>query len=348
LVAAIATAGFAPVVGHAALRSLETPFDARIVGDLADATAAVLVALLCFASACSVAWWMGARRRPRSAAIVRAVALSSVAGCAALVGYAAITSRIAPSPAAYAEALPMVAWLPSSDATAAGFFEERPLASPVGDGFGLGRTCIARGCFAHVQRGANVRTIGPRLGRGAALSLHHDSRAARVVLVADGRIIATMDAALETIDWTMPSAATVAAQVSLPRSFIGLALAALFGALIAMSWRRRLHSELRSVVGAREVMAEGNGWLFLDDGTPRRTNDLDLDSGPMVLIQPDARGAGYRGERYEAPLSLRRGVRRVLIEQLSIDVETADAIIISWVLALSAPLLVAATIRLLS
>lgn len=347
LVAAIAMVGFAPVIGHAALRALMTPFGAY-ASDPREATASVLVALMCFASACSAAWWTAARPRPRLFSLVRHVGLASVAGCTALLLYAGIDAHRSPTVSHYLDELPLVASLPSGMASAT-FSEVRPRPSDVGEqGFALGKTCMSGMCYAHVRRDELVRTIGPPLLESSDLRLHHDSAADSIVLVANDRIIATMDAQLRHWDWTIPSASSLAASVSPPRSFMGLAMIALFGATLFIAWRRQLHRRISAIAGARDATIADNGWLLLDDGTPRRLIDPDLEAGPAVVIGHEAHSAGgYRGDRGIGALSLTRGIRRELIAKLSVEVVTADAIVLSWVLALSAPLAVAAFIGLL-
>ncbi len=347
LVAAIAMVGFAPVIGHAALRSLQTPFGAY-GGDPREATASVMVALMCFASACSAAWWTAMRPRPRLFTTVRHVGMASVAGCTALLIYAGIDAHRSPTVSRYVDELPLVAALPSQ-VSGPSFSEVRPRASDVGaEGFALGKTCMGGTCYAHVRRDELVRTIGPPLRDTSDLRLHHDALADSIVLVANDRIIATMDAQLRHWDWTIPSASTLATSVSAPRSFLGLGLVALFGAALFIAWRRQLYQRLAAIAGARDATIADNGWLLLDDGTPRRLIDTDLEAGPAVVIGSAARpAAGYRSDRGIGSLSLTRGIRHELIAQLSLDLVTADAIVLSWVLALSAPLVVAAVLGLL-
>ena len=349
LVAAIAMVGFAPVIGHAALRALDRPISAATGPDPADVAAAALMALLCFVLACSVAWRFAARPHPKMASVGRAVTLATVVASVLLTVVTAIHVRGRPSVTTYADGLPMVASLPSTQAEVRGFSEVRPLATEVSDGtFALGRTCIGSGCYVHVRRGEIVRTIGPRLERRAALRLHHDPAATTVVLVADDQVIASMDDSLDNMGWTILSAASIGAHVSPPSSFIGLALIAMLGAVLALMWRRSLRRNIGLLERARDGFVGGNGWLLCEDGRPRRVLDSDVDDGPVIVIDgSEQRACAYRGDRGDSPIRLRHGVRRVLIDRLLLDVAMVDAMTCSGVLALSAPLVVAAAVGLM-
>jgi hypothetical protein len=348
LAAALALVGFAPVIGHAAERSLMLPLLSGSAPAMVDAVGVVLVALLCLSTASAVAWWWASRRRAPRGRFVHYLALASVASCAGLVACAAADASHTPPPETYAESLPVVATLDVA-MNSQGFSEVRPARGDVSSsGYAIGRTCLTGRCFAHVRHFDRVQPIGPLLPQGAALALHHDELAGSVVLAADGKAVATMNASLAGWDWVVPSPAALAAQLSPPRSFIALAVIALLGAVLVLAWRRRLSARLSSVSQGRVGVVDESGWAHLDDGTPPWRIQGDVACGPVVMVEEAfAPAAAYRGARRERRVVIHRGPRRAAIARLRLAVATADAAVCSWVIALSAPLIVAALVGLL-
>ena len=171
MAAALALVGFAPVLGHAALRTLQTPLFGQPVRGAAEATSGVLVALLCLSAGGAAAWWWATRRRAPRGRVLHGFAVVAVAACGVLVSCAVWDARRMPSPETYTASLPLVASLPPGEPIAA-FSEVRPSARQVNDrGFALGRTCITGKCFVHVRRGDHVRGLGPRLALAVELGL---------------------------------------------------------------------------------------------------------------------------------------------------------------------------------
>jgi hypothetical protein len=348
MAAALALVGFAPVLGHFALRTLQTPLFAQPVRGAAEATSGVLVALLCMSAAGAAAWWWATRRRAPRGPWLHAGALAAVGACGALVACAAFDARRLPAPETYTDSLPLVASLPGEESREA-FSEVRPRAYELdAKAFALGRSCIAGKCFVHVRRSDHVRGLGPRVDQSADLSLHLDDEAETIVLVADGRAVAVASSALDRWDWSVPSPASIAARVSPPRSFIALAVVALLGALLGLSWRRRLTQRLELVSAGRGGVIDAFGWAHPDDGTPPHRVGRLVEAGPVVLLGKHPRASAYRGGRRDERVPIERGPRRAVMAQLRLAAATADAAICGWVLALSAPLAVAALIGLLS
>ena len=341
MAAALALVGFAPVLGHAALRTLQTPLFAQPVRGAAEATSGVLVALLCLSAGGAAAWWWATRRRAPRGRLLHGFALAAVAACGVLVSCAVWDARRLPSPETYAATLPMVASLPAGEPVAT-FSEVRPSARQVNEqGFALGRTCIAGKCFVHVRRGDHVRGLGPRLAQTAALQLHHDPTARTLVLVADGAAVAATPASLDRFEWDVPSPLTIAAYVSPPRSFIALAAVALLGAIFALFYRRRLTHHLALVAAGRPSVIDAYGWAHPDDGAPPRRVGRHVEEGPVVLLGEGAEPTPYRGESDRQRYDIQRGPRRAVMARLRLAVATADAAVCGWVIALTAPLAVA-------
>lgn len=341
MAAALALVGFAPVLGHAALRTLQTPLFGQPVRGAAEATSGVLVALLCLSAGGAAAWWWATRRRAPRGRVLHVCALAAVAACGVLVSCAVWDARRMPAPETYTASLPLVATLPPGEPIAA-FTEVRPTAHQVNElGFALGRTCITGKCFVHVRRGEHVRGLGPRLAQTAALQLHHDETARTLVLVADGEAVAATAASLDRFEWSVPSPLTIAAHVSPPRSFIALAAVALLGAFFALGWRRRLSHHLELVSAGRASVIDAYGWAHPDDGAPPRHVGREVEEGPVVLLTSGAEPTPYRGARDRRRYAIQRGPRRAVMARLRLAVATADAAVCGWVLALTAPLAVA-------
>ena len=346
MAAALALVGFAPVLGHAALRTLQTPLFGQPVRGAAEATSGVLVALLCLSAAGAAAWWWATRRRAPRGRVMHGVALAAVAACGALVFCAMWDARRMPSPETYTASLPMVASLPPGEPVSS-FSEVRPRASEVNElGFALGRTCIGRKCFVHVRHREHVRGLGPRLDQTAELRLHHDQTAHTLVLVADGEAVAATAASLDRFEWSVPSPLSIAEHVSPPRSFIALAAIALLGAFLALFWRRRLSHHLELVAAGRAGVIDAHGWAHPDDGAPARRVGREHEEGPVVMLGGRAEPSPYRGAR-DRRYDILRGPRRAVMARLRLAVATADAAVCGWVLALSAPLAVAVMLGLL-
>lgn len=347
MAAALALVGFAPVLGHAALRTLQTPLFAQPVRGAAEATSGVLVALLCLSTAGAAAWWWATRRRAPRGRVLHVTALTAVVACSALLLCAVVDARRMPSPETYTTSLPVVASLPGAEPVAS-FSEVRPQPHEINDqGFALGRTCVGGRCFVHVRGGDRVRGIGPRIEQQASLQLLRDEAAKSLVLVADGQAVAATAETLDRWDWSVPSPASIAARVSPPRSFIGLAVVALLGAFLALSWRRRLSQRLELVADGRSGFIDAFGWAHPDDGSPPRRVGRSHDEGPVVFMGRSPRASAYRGDHQEHRITIEPGPRRAVMAHLRLAVATADAAICGWVLALSAPLAVAVLLGLL-
>ncbi|MEZ4438421.1 MAG: hypothetical protein R3B72_05005 [Polyangiaceae bacterium] len=358
LAAAAALVGFAPVVGLAAQRALESPLMGAPLRSMSDATRVVLVALLGLSAAGVVAFWWATRRRAPRTRVMHAVAQVAVVSCGALVLCALVDARGTPSPETYADSLPMVASL-EGDLSGSRFAELRPRLDELGAaGFALGRTCTPSPdgksggkCFVHVRRGERVRTIGPLIERTAALRLHRDDAAQKVVLVANGLAVAAMDAKLEHLDWADLTAVAIAGSVSAPRSFIALALTSLVGALMLLARRRQLERRLALVAAGRAGTVDASGWAHLEDGSGARRLGQDVAEGPVVLVEststaPPGRSAAYRSHD-DTVLTIHRGARSALMTELRVAVTTADVTALSVVVVLSTPLVVAALLGLI-
>ncbi len=146
--------------------------------------------------------------------------------------------------------------------------------------------------------------------------------------------------------WTAPTAAT-AARMHMPESFGALAIAGLVGGLLVLVSRWRLRRQLALVAGARAGLLRGNGWLEVEgERAPRRALPQ-VDPGPVLLFDLGRRDAhAYRGERRDEQPAAVTGTRQGLSEQLGDRIATVNAMVLGWVVPLSAPAAVGAALAL--
>ncbi len=345
LVAGLTMLGFAPLLASAAsqafadsaLRSTLSP--PRIAG-------AVALAIPCFVVVGALARSLSNGQRRRSDRVLSTGALLALVGSLLLAGQAwldrvGVFSAVGPTPSRVAVMQPALL----GDGR---FFEQRPNeADLVASSFSLGRCCIGNRCFAYVGHAAAVRVIGPTFPQEATVELLHSDQRSELILMADGHMIAVAADDLAAGAWTVPTAAT-AARMHVPRSFGVLAAVAFFGALLMLAWRFRLSRGLAKLVAARAGLLRSNGWLEVEgDWAPRRSL-WQVEPGPVLLTDSSERHSNaYRGDCGDREVALVAGTRQALTLELGDRIATANALILGWVVPLSAPAAAAAALALL-
>ncbi len=345
LLAALTMIGFAPLLGSAASQAFS---DSALGTTLSPARIAGVVALAipCFVVVGAIARSLLRWQRRRLERVLSSGVVASVIGCLLLVGHAGLDalgvySAVDPAPRQVASLAPA----PLEDGS---FLEEHPDRNdPVASPFALGRCCIGDVCFAYVRHRAAARVIGPRFPQDATLDLLHSDQRGELILMADGHMIAVAADDLVEGVWTAPTAAT-AARMHTPASFGALAIAALCGAALVLAWRYRLRRKLCVLAVARAGRLRENGWLELEgDAVPRRSLH-EIEPGPVLLTDHGPRDThAYRGDCGDGEVSIWCGTRQALTVALGDQIATANALILGWVVSLSAPLAVGTALALL-
>jgi hypothetical protein len=362
VVAALAVAALAPFLLLGSLDALSDPLlhsDTMRCGTsrLMFEQSVVLMLLPVGVAAAFGALLVASRPRPRVDRGLRWFGQGLGLACAILLAAALVRAVRFPAADDYVRSLPVVARVRAASGVPTKV--DFPAGNPTGEvgpaevyddrveGVTLRRTCFDQGCrSALVTPGTPPATI--RLG-------HTNGEAQRELLV---RRDAAHDLWVVEGSWPQPflgadlhdgdvTVRGVASAVSPARGWLLGAAAGLLVAGLAMVRRRQVAAFLPLVRAGREGVLEANGLVTLTDG------DLPLPvapgpslaAGPVVVLPaPLVTGGTYRGEGPPREARVLCGTRDALLASVQDRLAHLDALTVTFLLLLCAPLLACAVV----